>query len=108
MHRNLGHWEMVDYITAAKWLKSKPWVAKDKLLITGHSYGGYMTCLALTKGADYFDYGIAGAPVTSWELYDTHYTERYMDTPQDNPRSEERRVGKECVSTCRSRGAPYH
>ncbi len=85
MHRNLGHWEMVDYITAAKWLKSKPWVAKDKLLITGHSYGGYVTCLALTKGADYFDYGIAGAPVTSWELYDTHYTERYMDTPQDNP-----------------------
>ncbi len=85
MHRNLGHWEMIDYITAAKWLKSKPWVAKHKLLITGHSYGGYMTCLALTKGADYFDYGIAGAPVTSWELYDTHYTERYMDTPQDNP-----------------------
>jgi len=85
MHRNLGHWEMIDYITAAKWLKSKPWVAQDKLLITGHSYGGYMTCLALTKGADYFDYGIAGAPVTSWELYDTHYTERYMDTPQDNP-----------------------
>ncbi|SEL35116.1 S9 family peptidase [Parapedobacter koreensis] len=85
MHRNLGHWEMIDYITAAKWLKDKPWVAKDKLLITGHSYGGYMTCLALTKGADYFDYGIAGAPVTSWDLYDTHYTERYMDTPQDNP-----------------------
>lgn len=84
MHRNLGYWEMVDYITAAKWLKSKPWVAKDKLLITGHSYGGYITCLALTRGADYFDYGIAGAPVTSWELYDTHYTERYMDTPLDN------------------------
>ncbi len=85
MHRNLGHWELIDYITVAKWLKAKPWVAKNKLLITGHSYGGYMTCLALTKGADYFDYGIAGAPVTSWELYDTHYTERFMDTPQDNP-----------------------
>lgn len=84
MHRNLGKWEMVDYITVAKWLKAKPWVAKNKLLITGHSYGGYMTCLALTKGADYFDFGIAGAPVTSWELYDTHYTERWMDTPQDN------------------------
>src|SRR5690606_31079540 len=41
--------------------------------------------LALTKGADYFDYGIAGAPVTSRELYDTHYTERWMDTPQHNP-----------------------
>ncbi|GHE48776.1 S9 family peptidase [Sphingobacterium griseoflavum] len=85
MHRNLGKWEMIDYTTIAKWLKAKPWVAKNKLLITGHSYGGYMTCLALTKGADYFDYGIAGAPVTSWELYDTHYTERWMDTPQDNP-----------------------
>lgn len=85
MHRNLGHWEMIDYITVAKWLKAKPWVADDKLLITGHSYGGYMTCLALTKGSDYFDFGIAGAPVTSWELYDTHYTERWMDTPQDNP-----------------------
>lgn len=84
MHRNLGNWELVDYITIAKWLKAKPWVKKDKLLITGHSYGGYMTCLALTKGSDYFDYGIAGAPVTSWELYDTHYTERWMDTPQDN------------------------
>ena len=85
MHRNLGNWELVDYITIAKWLKAKPWVAKDKLLITGHSYGGYMTCLALTKGADYFDFGIAGAPVTGWELYDTHYTERWMDTPQANP-----------------------
>lgn len=84
MHRNLGHWEMIDYITVAKWLKSKSWIAKNKLLITGHSYGGYMTCLALTKGADYFDYGISGAPVTGWELYDTHYTERWMDTPQDN------------------------
>lgn len=84
MHRSLGKWEMIDYITVAKWMKAKPWVADDKLLITGHSYGGYMTCLALTKAADYFDYGIAGAPVTSWELYDTHYTERWMDTPQDN------------------------
>lgn len=85
MHRSLGKWEMIDYITVAKWLKAKPWVAHDKLLITGHSYGGYLTCMALTKGAAYFDYGIAGAPVTSWELYDTHYTERWMDTPQDNP-----------------------
>ena len=85
MHRNLGQWEITDYITVAKWLKSKTWVADNKLLITGHSYGGYITCMALTKAADYFDYGIAGAPVTSWELYDTHYTERWMDTPQDNP-----------------------
>lgn len=85
MHRNLGKWEMKDYITAAKWLKAKPWVDNKKLLITGHSYGGYMTCMALTMGADVFDFGIAGAPVTSWELYDSHYTERFMDTPQENP-----------------------
>lgn len=85
MHRNLGHWEIIDYVTIAKWFKAKPYIAKDKFLITGHSYGGYMTCLALTKAADVFDFGIAGAPVTSWDLYDTHYTERWMDTPQDNP-----------------------
>jgi len=85
MHRNLGKWETQDYITAAKWLKAKPWVNKKKLLITGHSYGGYMTAMALTKGADYFDFGYAGAPVTSWELYDTAYAERFMDTPQENP-----------------------
>lgn len=85
MHRQLGHWELIDYTTAAKWLKAQPWVDPHKLLITGHSYGGYMTCLALTKAADVFDFGYAGAPVTSWELYDSHYTERYMDTPQENP-----------------------
>jgi dipeptidyl-peptidase-4 len=85
MHRNLGKWEMKDYITAAQWLKAKPWVNKKKLLITGHSYGGYMTTMALTYGADYFDYGYAGAPVTSWELYDSAYTERFMDTPKENP-----------------------
>jgi dipeptidyl-peptidase-4 len=85
MHRNLGKWEMKDYITAAKWLKDKAWVNNTKLLITGHSYGGYMTTMALTYGAAYFDYGYAGAPVTSWELYDSAYTERFMDTPQENP-----------------------
>lgn len=85
MHRNLGKWEMKDYITAAKWLKAKTWVMPHKLLITGHSYGGYMTAMALTYGADYFDFGYAGAPVTSWELYDTSYAERFMDTPAENP-----------------------
>lgn len=85
MHRNLSKWEMHDYMAAGRWLKSQPWVAPDKLLITGHSYGGYMTCMALTFGSDVFDYGYAGAPVTSWELYDSHYTERFMDTPQENP-----------------------
>ena len=85
MHRSLGKWEMKDYMTAGRWLKAQPWVDGKKLLITGHSYGGYMTCMALTYGSDVFDFGYAGAPVTSWELYDSHYTERFMDTPQENP-----------------------
>ncbi len=85
MHRNLGKWEMEDYSAAGKWLKAQPWVNTKKLLITGHSYGGYVAALALTKASDVFDYGMSGAPVTSWELYDTHYTERFMDTPQENP-----------------------
>lgn len=85
MHRNLGKWEMKDYTTVARWLKAKTWVDGKKLLITGHSYGGYITCMALTMGADDFDFGYAGAPVTSWELYDTNYAERFMDTPQENP-----------------------
>ena len=47
--------------------------------ITGTSYGGYMTCLALTKGADYWTHGFAGSSVTDWRLYDDVYTERYME-----------------------------
>ncbi len=85
MHRNLGKWEMNDYIEVAKWLQAKPFVDKSKICITGGSYGGYVTCMALTYGADYFTHGIALYSVTDWKLYDTHYTERYMDTPAENP-----------------------
>jgi dipeptidyl-peptidase-4 len=53
--------------------------------ITGSSYGGYMTCMALTKGAEFWTHGNAGSSVTDWKLYDNVYTERFMDTPQDNP-----------------------
>jgi dipeptidyl-peptidase-4 len=85
MHRNLGKWEINDYIEAVKWLYTKPFVDKTKICITGGSYGGYATCMALTAGADYFTHGIAQFSVTSWELYDSYYTEKYMDTPEDNP-----------------------
>ena len=85
MHRNLGKWEMFDYIAAAKWLKEKPFVNPEKIGMTGGSYGGYATLMALTYGADYFTHGIANSSVTDWHLYDTHYTERYMDTPEENP-----------------------
>ncbi len=85
MHRNLGKWEMHDLIAAAKWLRGKPFVAGDRIGITGSSYGGYTTMMALTCGADHFNYGIAGSSVTDWRLYDSVYTERYMDTPEENP-----------------------
>ena len=85
MHRNLGKWEMNDYIEAVKWLEKKPFINGDKIGITGGSYGGYTTCMALTYGADYFNYGVANYSVTDWHLYDNVYTERYMDTPEQNP-----------------------
>lgn len=85
MHRNLGKWEMHDYIEAVKWLLQKPYVDKNKICITGGSYGGYVTAMALTYGSDYFTHGISSSPVIDWKLYDSHYTERYMDTPAENP-----------------------
>jgi dipeptidyl-peptidase-4 len=85
MHRNLGKWEMHDLIEAVKWLRKKPFIDETKIGITGGSYGGYTTCMALTYGADYFTHGWASSSVTRWELYDTVYTERYMDRPKDNP-----------------------
>ncbi|MGB8192618.1 MAG: DPP IV N-terminal domain-containing protein [Chitinophagaceae bacterium] len=85
IHRQLGKPEIEDYMTCAKWLRTQPWVDTNKLAITGGSFGGYMTCMALTYGADVFTHGIANASVTDWQFYDTHYTERFMDTPQENP-----------------------
>ncbi|MBS0012091.1 MAG: S9 family peptidase [Bacteroidales bacterium] len=85
MHRNLGKWEMLDYIEAVKWLREKPFVDTERIGITGGSYGGYTTALALTYGAAYWTHGIAKYSVTDWRLYDSVYTERFMDTPEDNP-----------------------
>lgn len=85
MHRCLGKWEILDYADAVKWLLEKPYVDGTRIGMTGGSYGGYMTCLALTKGADYWTHGIANYSVTDYRLYDNIYTERFMDTPKDNP-----------------------
>lgn len=83
--RQLGKYEIEDFMTCGRWLKRQSWVDSNKLCITGGSFGGYMTCMALTYGADVFPYGIANSSVTDWQFYDTHYTERFMNTPQDNP-----------------------
>ena len=84
MHRNLGNWELKDWITIVKWLRTHG-ADSTRVGIAGFSYGGYMTCMALTAGAGYFTHGLAGGSVTDWKLYDTHYTERFMDTPAENP-----------------------
>lgn len=85
LYRKLGKWEIEDYVTVIRYLEQKyPFIDSSRIGITGFSYGGYITCLALTKAADVFTYGLAGGSVTDWRLYDSPYTERYMGTPQDN------------------------
>lgn len=83
-YKQLGKYEIEDQISAAKYLGNLPYVDKDRIGIWGWSYGGYMSSLGLTKGADVFNMAIAVAPVTNWRFYDSIYTERYMDTPQNN------------------------
>lgn len=85
MYRNLGKWEMNDYIEAVKYLRTLPFIDAERIGITGGSYGGYITAMALTYGAEYFKYGHASASVMDWALYDSVYTERYMNTPKNNP-----------------------
>jgi dipeptidyl-peptidase-4 len=80
----LGKLELEDFIATAKELGKMTFVDKNRIGIQGWSYGGYMTSLAMTKGADYFKMGIAVAPVTNWRFYDNIYTERFMRTPQEN------------------------
>jgi len=82
-YKQLGVQELEDIEEAIEWLKDKPYVDDDRIGMSGHSYGGFMTAFALTHSR-LFAGGIAGAPVTDWHLYDTIYTERYMDTPQNN------------------------
>jgi possible dipeptidyl-peptidase IV len=84
-YKNLGKYEIEDQIAAAQWMGSQSYVDIGRIGIFGWSFGGYMTSLAMTKGADVFKVGIAVAPVTTWRYYDTIYTERYLQTPQENP-----------------------
>jgi dipeptidyl-peptidase 4 len=80
----LGKYETLDQIEAAKYLGTLPFVDKDRIGMWGWSFGGYLTLSCLTKGADYFHLGVAVAPVTNWRYYDNIYTERFMRTPKEN------------------------
>jgi dipeptidyl-peptidase-4 len=84
-YMQLGKYETQDQMEAAGYFGSLPFVDAARIGIFGWSYGGYMSSLCLTVGADVFKLGIAVAPVTNWRFYDTVYTERYMRTPQENP-----------------------
>jgi dipeptidyl-peptidase 4 len=83
-YKQLGKYELEDHIAGAKFLASLDYVDDSRIGIWGWSYGGYMASLAMTKGAGVFKAGIAVAPVTNWRFYDTIYTERFLQTPQQN------------------------
>ena len=85
IYRQLTVWEVKDFCAWAEWLQSLPYVKADKIGVEGFSFGGTMTSMLLMQAPDKFHYGIAGGGVYDWALYDSHYTERYMDTPQANP-----------------------
>ena len=80
----LGKYETIDQIEAAKYFASQTYVDPARIGIWGWSYGGFMSTLCITKGADVFSMAIAVAPVTNWRYYDNIYTERFMRKPQDN------------------------
>jgi dipeptidyl-peptidase 4 len=81
---SIGHIEVKDQVDGVRFLASRPYVDSSRVGIYGWSYGGYMTLRALMQAPEVFKVGISGAPVTFWEGYDTHYTERYMGLPTTN------------------------
>ncbi len=85
LFRQQGTVEVEDQVMGARWLAQQPWVDGKRIGVFGWSNGGYMTLMLLARASEVYACGVAGAPVTDWGLYDTHYTERYMDLPAVNP-----------------------
>lgn len=85
LHGRMGHVEVEDQLRGVEYLRSLPGVDPERIGIFGWSYGGYMSLMAAMSASDAYAAAVAGAPVTDWALYDTHYTERYLLTPQANP-----------------------
>ncbi len=81
LHRALGTVEVEDQLRALAFVKAQPFVDPERVAVYGWSYGGYMALRLMTKAPEAFAAGVAGAPVTDWRLYDTHYTERYLGNP---------------------------
>ena len=85
LYRHLGNIEVIDQMVGVDYLRSLEFVDPERIGIWGWSYGGYMTLMSMFQQPEAFAAGVSGAPVTDWTLYDTHYTERYLGTPQNNP-----------------------
>ena len=84
LYHHMGSVEVQDQVTGANFLATLPYVDPKRIAVFGWSYGGYMTLMCMMQAPDVFAAGVAGAPVTDWHLYDTHYTEQFMGTPQEN------------------------
>ena len=84
LYHHMGSVEVQDQVAGANFLKTLPYVDPRRIAVFGWSYGGYMTLMCMMQAPDVFAAGVAGAPVTDWHLYDTHYTEQFMGTPQQN------------------------
>ena len=85
IYKQLSTVEVDDFVAWAEYLQGLPYVKGDKIGVEGFSFGGTMTALLVATASQAFHYGIAGGGVYDWKLYDTHYTERFMSTPEDNP-----------------------
>ncbi|MCI4589424.1 S9 family peptidase [Sphingobium sp. BYY-5] len=85
LYRAMGTVEVEDQLKGVEWLKAQSYVDPKRIATYGWSYGGYMSLKLLEKAPGVFAAAVAGAPVTKWQLYDTHYTERYLGQPQDKP-----------------------
>jgi dipeptidyl-peptidase-4 len=83
--KRLGQVELIDQVAGLNFIKSRDFVDPERVGLFGWSYGGYATLMGLMQFPDQWAMGVSVAPVTDWALYDTHYTERYMSTPQENP-----------------------
>ena len=84
IHGRLGEIEVEDQVRGARWLAQQDYVDGSRMGVWGWSYGGYMTLMLMFKAPELFAAGVSGAPVTDWSLYDTHYTERFLERPAEN------------------------
>lgn len=107
-YQQLGNLESNDHIAVAKYLSDLPYVNKSRIGIWGWSFGGFMSSTCLLKGNDIFKAAIAVAPVTNWRYYDNIYTERYMRTPQENPKGYDDNAPEKMASKLKGRYLIIH